>query len=91
MDLAHATNLDRTYLARIEAGHSTIQIERTLRLLQELGVRLEAEMSTGDSEATATTYATGRPWPRAAGSAARAAVKNSRSSNNETSLMYIFP
>lgn len=44
-DLARATNLDRTYLARIEAGQSTILIERTLRLLQELGVRLEAEMS----------------------------------------------
>ena len=48
VDLAHTVNLDRTYLARIEAGHSTIQIERTLRLLQELGVRLDAEMSTGD-------------------------------------------
>ena len=44
-DLARAVNLDRTYLARLEAGQSTILIERTLLLLQELGVRIEAEMS----------------------------------------------
>lgn len=44
-ELAQATGLDRTYLARLEAGGSTIQIERTLRLLQELGVSIEAELS----------------------------------------------
>lgn len=44
-ELADATNMDRTYLARLEAGQSTILIERMLRLLQELGVSIEAEMS----------------------------------------------
>jgi transcriptional regulator with XRE-family HTH domain len=44
-ELAQAANLDRTYLARMEAGQSTLHIERTLRLFQELGLSIEAEMS----------------------------------------------
>ena len=57
-DLARAVNMDRTYLARIEAGQSTILIERTLRLLQELGVRIEAEMLTDEEGSAAAELAT---------------------------------
>ena len=56
-DLARAVNMDRTYLARIEAGQSTILIERTLRLLQEPGVRIEAEMLTDEEGSAAAELA----------------------------------
>lgn len=39
-DLAHASGIDRTYLARMEAGMSTIQIERALRALRRMGATI---------------------------------------------------
>jgi len=43
-ELAAATGLDRTYLAKLEAGAVVQQIERSLLLLRRLGVTLTAEM-----------------------------------------------
>lgn len=51
-ELAQLTTLDRTYLARIEAGQSTILIQRTLRLFQELGVSIEAQMLVPEEDAS---------------------------------------
>jgi transcriptional regulator with XRE-family HTH domain len=38
--LADATGIDRTYLARLEAGLSTLFVQRLLRLLRRLGAEL---------------------------------------------------
>lgn len=38
--LADSVNLDRTYLARIEAGISVQMLDRTLRLLRRLGAEV---------------------------------------------------
>ena len=39
-ELADVAGVDRTYLARIEAGMSTILVQRVLRLLRRLGAEL---------------------------------------------------
>lgn len=39
-ELAELVNLDRTYLARIEAGISVQMLDRTLRLLRRLGAEV---------------------------------------------------
>ncbi len=44
--LSDRVGMERTYLARLEAGRSTIQIERVLALLRELGVTLTAVLDT---------------------------------------------
>jgi transcriptional regulator with XRE-family HTH domain len=41
-ELAERTQLERTYLAKIEAGHTVKQLERVIALLRELGVELSA-------------------------------------------------
>lgn len=38
--LAESANLDRTYLAKIEAGTSVQMLDRTLRLLRRLGAEV---------------------------------------------------
>ena len=38
--LAESANLDRTYLAKIEAGASVQMLDRTLRLLRRLGAEV---------------------------------------------------
>jgi transcriptional regulator with XRE-family HTH domain len=43
-ELASDVNIDRTYLARLESGRSTIQIQRVLDLLRALGVTIEATL-----------------------------------------------
>lgn len=43
-DLAKRTGIDRTYLARLEAGHSTVQVDRILDLLGTLGVTVTATL-----------------------------------------------
>lgn len=48
--LASKVRMDRTYLARLEAGRSTIQIERVLALLRELGVTITATLQTRDGD-----------------------------------------
>ena len=49
--LAEQSGVERTYLAKLEAGLSTLLLERTLRLLRRLGARLVVEIPdnvTGD-------------------------------------------
>lgn len=48
VELAADTDIERTYLARIETGLSTIQVERTLALLRALGVTLTGSMDIED-------------------------------------------
>lgn len=43
-ELADRVGISRTYLARLEAGGSTIQLQRILLLLRELGVDVEGRM-----------------------------------------------
>ena len=38
--LAEVTRIDRTYLARVEAGHVTQMIERLIELVRALGAEL---------------------------------------------------
>lgn len=47
-ELARAVGLNRTYLAKLEAGAVVQQIERSLLVLRHLGVTLTAEMNTDD-------------------------------------------
>lgn len=39
-ELAEATGLERTYLARMETGLSVLLLERTLRVLRRLGAEV---------------------------------------------------
>lgn len=39
-ELARATGVDRTYLARVEAGLSVLLVARVLRLLRRLGAEV---------------------------------------------------
>ena len=42
--LAHVSGIERTYLAKLEAGLSTLLLDRSLRLLRRLGARLVVEL-----------------------------------------------
>ena len=42
--LAEQSGVERTYLAKLEAGLSTLLLDRTLRLLRRLGARLVVEI-----------------------------------------------
>ena len=42
--LAEQSGVERTYLAKLEAGLSTLLLDRTLRLFRRLGVRLVVEL-----------------------------------------------
>jgi transcriptional regulator with XRE-family HTH domain len=45
--LAEETGVERTYLARLEAGHSVLLIDRALSVLRRLGVEVHATQDTG--------------------------------------------
>lgn len=47
-ELAAEVGIERTYLARLETGRSTLQIERVFRLLRTLGVTVEATLEPGE-------------------------------------------
>ena len=51
-DLAEAAGLDRTYLARMEAGMSTLQLQRALRALRRMGATVTVTLSTDDDGAS---------------------------------------
>lgn len=42
--LAEQSGVERTYLARLEAGLTTLLVERSLRLLRRLGARVVVEL-----------------------------------------------
>jgi transcriptional regulator with XRE-family HTH domain len=41
---AEQSGVERTYLAKLEAGMTTLLVDRTLRLLRRLGARLVVEL-----------------------------------------------
>ncbi|MBK5224686.1 MAG: helix-turn-helix transcriptional regulator [Acidimicrobiia bacterium] len=47
-EVAERARLDRTYLARMEAGHIVQQVDRALEVLRTLGVRVVAEQDVDD-------------------------------------------
>ena len=47
--LAEQSGVERTYLAKLEAGLSTLLLERSLRLLRRLGARLVVELPSDTS------------------------------------------
>jgi transcriptional regulator with XRE-family HTH domain len=51
--LADVAGVDRTYLAKLEAGLSTVLLERTLRLLRRLGARVIVELPAGGADGPA--------------------------------------
>lgn len=48
--LAEQSGIERTYLARLETGLTTLLIERSLRLLRRLGARVVVEIPTEGSD-----------------------------------------
>jgi transcriptional regulator with XRE-family HTH domain len=46
--LAERSGVERTYLAKLEAGMNTLLLDRSLRLLRRLGARLVVELSDGE-------------------------------------------
>lgn len=46
--LAEAINVDRGYLARLEAGASPLVLERTLRALRRMGATVTVTLPPGD-------------------------------------------
>lgn len=46
--LADHAKVDRTYLAKLEAGHTVLQLDRLVSMLRELGVELYATQELGD-------------------------------------------
>ena len=46
--LARRAKLQRTYVAKLEAGHIVLQIERLMSMLRELGVELYATQESED-------------------------------------------
>lgn len=49
-DLATQTAIDRTYLAKLEAGASSIQLERALRALRRMGATVTITIAENDGE-----------------------------------------
>lgn len=47
--LAHETGLDRSYLARLEAGASQLVIERVLRVLRRTGATVTITLPDDDA------------------------------------------
>jgi transcriptional regulator with XRE-family HTH domain len=47
LELAEQSGVERTYLAKLEAGLNTLLLERSLRLLRRLGARLLVELPDG--------------------------------------------
>ena len=46
--LARRAKVQRTYIAKLEAGHTVLQIERLMSMLRELGVELHATQESAD-------------------------------------------
>lgn len=46
--LARRAKVDRTYVAKLEAGHTVLQVERLIEMLRELGVELHATQESAD-------------------------------------------
>ena len=60
-ELAEATGVERSYLARIESGRSVILLERIFRLLRRLGVEVTVTLSpAADASNVAEKSPTGR-------------------------------
>jgi transcriptional regulator with XRE-family HTH domain len=53
--LAESANLDRTYLAKIEAGTSVQMLDRTLRLLRRLGAEVTVTVTLPEPTVTPST------------------------------------
>lgn len=53
--LAESANLDRTYLAKIEAGTSVQMLDRTLRLLRRLGAEVTVTVTLPEPAAPPST------------------------------------
>ena len=51
-DLAAETGIERSYVARLEAGASTLAVERTLRLLRRMGATVTVNLAdeSGDED-----------------------------------------
>jgi transcriptional regulator with XRE-family HTH domain len=49
-DLATEIGIDRTYLAKLEAGASSIQLERALRALRRMGATVTITLAETDGE-----------------------------------------
>jgi transcriptional regulator with XRE-family HTH domain len=49
-DLATQTGIDRTYLAKLEAGASSIQLERALRALRRMGATVTITLAESRGE-----------------------------------------
>lgn len=49
-DLATRAGIDRTYLAKLEAGASSIQLERALRALRRMGATVTITLAQSDGE-----------------------------------------
>ncbi|MGI8413076.1 MAG: helix-turn-helix domain-containing protein [Solirubrobacteraceae bacterium] len=49
-DLATETGIDRTYLAKLEAGASSIQLDRMLRALRRMGATITITLAENDGE-----------------------------------------
>jgi transcriptional regulator with XRE-family HTH domain len=50
--LAEETGVERSYLARLEAGASTLAIERALRLLRRMGADVTVTVREDDGDAS---------------------------------------
>jgi transcriptional regulator with XRE-family HTH domain len=48
-NLAHELGIERTYLSELEAGQSTIALERALRALRRLGATVTVAMPDDDA------------------------------------------
>jgi transcriptional regulator with XRE-family HTH domain len=51
--LAEQSSIERTYLAKLEAGASTLLLDRSLRLLRRLGARIVVELPDDPGDETA--------------------------------------
>ncbi len=49
--LAEETGVERSYLARLEAGATTLAIERALRLLRRMGADITVTLREDDGDA----------------------------------------
>ena len=47
--LAEKGGFDRSYLARLESGATTLMLERALRVLRRMGARVTVELSEDDA------------------------------------------
>jgi transcriptional regulator with XRE-family HTH domain len=47
--LAEELGIDRSYLAKLETGRSSLELERTLRALRRLGAKITVTLPTDDA------------------------------------------